>query len=293
MLAVLRGHLPHSNAIYNRIIAPQNEGRHCIVASSITSTPESFIMLFADRSRSSESQCWIYHSHQNLDLIPNAQFGDRHRDEIRRSLKEALVYLNDKEVPDAPGWPFTSELRFAMIHERVYEQLSLIAASAITYTSTWLQYCFKLSDIECLSQIPDKYTLSRVPADQLDLVLSTSLIPRQAATMLTLPSAALLEHHGSLISWAYIGIDGSFATLYTVPEYRGRGLGTFVVTTLLTQLRDGKFSDLGFHGQTGWTQSDVAQSNTKSNKLMRRLGGDTRWSSVYCRLDLALLHNHD
>lgn len=270
LLAVLRGELPHSNAIYTRITAPQNQGRPYFVASSVLN--DSFIALFADRSRLSESQCWIYHSLQNMDRVPDGEYTVNHRARVKCDLLAALRYIHAQG-----GLP---ELRIAMLHHRVHEGLEEYR-SAMTYLSRWDQYLIDLSAIE--GDINEDSTI--VPEDQLDLVIRTSSIPRQKETLITLPSAALLDDNGKLLSWAYIGIDGSFATLYTLPDHRGKGLGSRIAKTLLTDLHTGKYAKIGFSG-TGWVQADVAHDNEESARIMKRLGGETRWQTMYCRIDL-------
>jgi ribosomal protein S18 acetylase RimI-like enzyme len=116
-------------------------------------------------------------------------------------------------------------------------------------------------------------------------VLSTSEIKRQPATYLILPSVGVLNEDGKLVAWGYIGIDGSFATLYVLPEYRGRGLARYVAEQLLARLAREEFRDLGYAGESGWVHADVKMGNAGSEGVMRAIGGEVRWGSNYLWVD--------
>ena len=133
--------------------------------------------------------------------------------------------------------------------------------------------------------LPQGYTVARVPEDQLDIVIATSSIPRQASTLLLLPNVGLLDEKGILVAWGYIGIDGSFATLYVLPENRGKGLASHVAVELLSRLDQGEFKDLGYDGKSGFVHSDVYAGNKESEGVMKSLGGTVRWESSYLWID--------
>jgi hypothetical protein len=103
--------------------------------------------------------------------------------------------------------------------------------------------------------------------------------------MLMLPNVGILNETGKLIAWAYIGIDGSFITLYVLEEYRGKGLASFVAMEILGGLEKGEFVDLGFDGTSGWVHSDVKKGNAGSEGVMMNLGGKVGWVSSYTWVD--------
>lgn len=103
--------------------------------------------------------------------------------------------------------------------------------------------------------------------------------------MLMLPNVGLLNEKGKLVAWAYIGIDGSFATLYVLEEYRGKGLASYVAGQLLGSYGKGAFADLGFDGSSGWVHSDVKTGNAGSEGVMMSLGGKVGWTSSYTWVD--------
>lgn len=103
--------------------------------------------------------------------------------------------------------------------------------------------------------------------------------------MLMLPSIGILDSEGRLVAWGYIGIDGSFATLYVLPKHRGKGLASYVAVELLGRLGRGEFSDLGFDGKSGWAHSDVHAGNCESEGVMKSLGGVVRCVTSYLWID--------
>lgn len=103
--------------------------------------------------------------------------------------------------------------------------------------------------------------------------------------MLMLPNVGILNEEGKLVAWAYIGIDGAFITLYVLPEYRGKGLATYVAAEALGSLDKGEFVDLGFDGSSGWVHSDVKAGNAGSEGVMMSLGGKVGWVSSYIWVD--------
>lgn len=126
--------------------------------------------------------------------------------------------------------------------------------------------------------------MSRVPESQIDLVIATSSIPRQAATLLSQANVAILNSEGNLAAWVYIGIDGSIATLYVLPEYRGKGFSTIVANEILKRLGEGEFEDLGILGRA-WVHADVKVGNVESEAVMRSLGGEIAGGSSYLWVD--------
>ncbi|EDN91254.1 predicted protein [Sclerotinia sclerotiorum 1980 UF-70] len=80
-----------------------------------------------------------------------------------------------------------------------------------------------------------------------------------------------------MIAWAFIGIDGTFATLYVQPPYRGQGLASYIARLLVYRLGCGEFRDLGFTGESGWVHADVKEGNSGSEGVMRALEGKKGW----------------
>jgi GNAT superfamily N-acetyltransferase len=160
------------------------------------------------------------------------------------------------------------------------------AMPRVTNWNAWITYTTPFSSgTKERRRLPDGFKVGQVPKDQLDVVLATSTIKRQASTYLTLPSVGLLNEEGLLIAWSFIGIDGSLATLYVLPEYRGRGLASYVAGELLRKLKGGDFKDMGYDGTSGCVQSDVKDGNEGSERVIRALGGKILWTSNYVWVD--------
>lgn len=295
-LPVLRPHLPHSNPLYNRLQAPHNvPSRHCVFAATFpppspgarTSVPDIFTILFSDRSRHEESQIWMFNS---LITRP-APLSQAEQDILSSHVASAVHFLKHLSVPLAPGWPFSPILRFACVHETLTRSLYAVAKSedAIPYVTTWNEWLLPTSTLSSIprepASLPPGYTISRVPEDQLAIVLSTSEIKRQPETYLILPSVGILNDDGTLVAWGYIGIEGSFATLYVLPDYRGRGLAKCVAQQLLGRLARGEFKDLGYGGDSGWVHSEVKKGNIGSEGVMKALGAELGWTVSYLRVD--------
>lgn len=167
---------------------------------------------------------------------------------------------------------------------------------------------------------PQGFRFSRVPEKQLGLVIETSSFKRLPETLLLLPNMGLIEtapsqgeererdeeDKGRLVAWAYVGVECSFATLYALPEFRGRGLATLVAARLLRGLRDGEFAValsgnskegggvgegrlMAYDGKSGYLHADVASTNEGSKNLVKRLGGKTEEESSYIWVDVEKL----
>jgi hypothetical protein len=287
---ILYPHLPHSNPLYNRLRAPHNlPSRHCIFAATFppsTEPPETYTILFADRSRHLESQIWIFNP-----LITQCSISVTQKNTLTTHLEASISFLKNTPVLEAPGWPFSPILRYATLHEYISSALLDIGErkDAVSRITRWNHWIISTSNVSSGSHkmraLPEGYTVERVREDQLDIVISTSGIPRQASTLLLLPSVGVLNEKGMLVAWGYIGIDGSFATLHVLPEYRGKGLASHVAVELLGQLDRGEFRDMGFDGSSGYVQSDVKVGNVESEGVMKSLKGTVGWESGYIRIN--------
>jgi ribosomal protein S18 acetylase RimI-like enzyme len=207
-------------------------------------------------------------------------------------MSSLLYFLKHIQIPLAPGWPFSPLLKFACLHETITATLLSIAEPKdalkyITKWNIWLVSTLELANASAKppKSLPEGFTISRVPEDQIQTVIDTSSIPRQASTYLMLPNVGVLNKDGKLAAWGYIGIDGSLATLYVLPPYQRRGLATLVATELLKSLKEGGFKDLGYSGETGWVHADVYDGNAGSEAVMKSLGGKVWWESAYVHID--------
>lgn len=217
-------------------------------------------------------------------------------------MHSVLLFLRDVQIPSAPGSPFSPICRFACLHSRLADALTTVAEpfAAKTYETRWNYYFISLSSPQLLELEtvlpPEGFELGNVPEAQLDVVMRTSSIPRQRATLLDLPNCALMDGKGEMVAWGFLGIDGSLATLFVREEWRGRGFANLVAGGLLQGLREGKFGTVvgrdargglirAYDGESGFVHSDVHHGNEASMAVMRRLGGVTESESSYMWID--------
>lgn len=81
------------------------------------------------------------------------------------------------------------------------------------------------------------------------------------------------REEGEVVAWAFLGADGSFSSLHTMPEHRGKGLAGAVVRGLM---RKGE----------GWMSSDVYWDNEGGKGVARGLGGREGWVVHWVGCDL-------
>ncbi|PYH47853.1 uncharacterized protein BP01DRAFT_372031 [Aspergillus saccharolyticus JOP 1030-1] len=161
-----------------------------------------------------------------------------------------------------------------------------------------------------------------VQPDHFALVRSRTVIPRSDATLAMLPGAAVYVHRPSdpdpgprgvgegegegesasggirtpetPVAWAFLGPDGSLATLHVEAEYRGRGLAGMVAHEAMRRgmVVDGRWSgNDSLNGQNGDGGSDsqhqglvhtnVAMENKASRRVMEKLGGRLGWTVTW------------
>lgn len=99
-----------------------------------------------------------------------------------------------------------------------------------------------------------------------------------------------------MVAWAFVDVDGSLATLFVVPEQRGKGLAKAVAGDLLGKLSRGEFRGISggrngavngddgllpFGQGSGWVHSEVKEGNSRSEKVVEGLGGKRCGMSRY------------
>lgn len=286
-----------------------------------------YTLLFADRSRHEESQIWIFNPLVSSSTTSSAL--------LTLHMQALILFLKQTSIPSAPGQPFSPVLRFASLAPALAETLTQLTTShepsALLYKTEWNHWTLPLNrgaaspsrggQTHPSTQEPPPIPaptppaglrFGSVPPQQLDVVLSTTKIPRQLDTLLALPTVALLEEDGGkLVAWCYIGIDGAIATLFVQPAYREKGLGLLVAQEAVRRYSAGELRVpaggepedrrvgareenpqhrlWAFDGACGWTYADVAVGNRGSESVMRRLGAVVRWQNYYIRIDSDLL----
>jgi GNAT superfamily N-acetyltransferase len=257
----------------------------------VPSNPKDFTVLFADRSRHKEAQIWMFHPFIAKESLHPFEAVD-----LQKHVAGALFFLKELHVPQAPGWPFEPLLKFGCLHTYLGNALITISTryGAVKHDTNWNHFVIPLHNDRHAPALPEGFRISSVPVEQLDIVISTSGIPRLRETLMALPSRGILDAEGRLVAWAFVDNDGSLATLYVLPEHRGEGFATVVAASLLDALRDGVFNEgfgiegkasLPFGQASGWIHTEIKVGNVASENVVKRLGAQLKGQSRYIFVD--------
>ncbi|KAL1998040.1 hypothetical protein VTN02DRAFT_142 [Thermoascus thermophilus] len=138
------------------------------------------------------------------------------------------------------------------------------------------------------------------------LVSSRTHIPRSSLTLSRMPGVAVYydgdtshrespdeaekeEEEEMPIAWAFLGYDGSLATLHVEPEHRGRGIGMQVSREAIRAgLRPGGIfrAAEGEKGEDELGHTDVLMTNRSSRRVMEKLGGEMAWTDTWAVVEL-------
>lgn len=305
ILQFLKSHLPTAVPLYHRIQSPQNTPeRHPLLLASFPPDPiiedlnSPVTICFSDRSRHSESNTWIFstlclHANRPEELSQEShQLLIEHLRQLLSTIRNVGdSYTNTKTKPF--NYPFSPILKVAFLHQLLTTVvLQDVGISEPTYCNHWDQLIFSTPEVKRATeslQLLEGYELATVPADQIDLVLSTSKIKRQPGTYLALPNAAVLvcspqRTEKRLVAWAYLSIDKSLGTLYVLPEHRGKGLAKMAAAKVLRDLCDGVAGPE--NAQCDWCFAEVASDNAASQGVCRSLGARLHGRTTYMGIDL-------
>ncbi|RAL02861.1 uncharacterized protein BO80DRAFT_402557 [Aspergillus ibericus CBS 121593] len=119
-----------------------------------------------------------------------------------------------------------------------------------------------------------------VRREDLGLVRARTAIPRSEETLARLRSCAVYRDtpvhsigEGKPVAWAFLGTDGSLATLHVEEEVRGLGLAGFVGREVMRR----GVEDVG----GGGVHANVAMENRASRRVMEKLGGEVGWTVTW------------
>lgn len=137
------------------------------------------------------------------------------------------------------------------------------------------------------------------------LVSSRTHIPRSSLTLSRMPGVAVYydgdnsnqespnkeeKEEEMPIAWAFLGYDGSLATLHVEPEHRGRGIGMQVSREAMRSgFRAGgifRAAEGGLRGEDELGYTDVLMTNRSSRRVMEKLGGEMVWTDTWAVVEL-------
>ncbi|KAL1991586.1 hypothetical protein VTN49DRAFT_4894 [Thermomyces lanuginosus] len=303
ILQFLRGYLPSSLHIYQRIQAPQNTPeRHTLLLATFApdfapgSSNSLATVCFADRSRHNESQVWVFNplcvqATQPEDLSQE-EYGllAQHLRQLLRTIKWiGDSYATAKQKP--LNYPFIPFLKLASVPELLTTILLrdvLRDVPPLSY-SMWDQLLFSTEEVKrrgILSKgLPEGYEWGTVPREEIDLVVSTSTVKRVAETLLTQPNVAIFTTGDrKMVAWAYLGLQKTLNTLFVLPDHRGKGLAKLAAARMLVDLYDGVAGEE--KAQCDWCFAEVAADNSESQGVCKSLGARFHGRAAYMTIDL-------
>ncbi|OOG00231.1 hypothetical protein ASPCADRAFT_204130 [Aspergillus carbonarius ITEM 5010] len=132
-----------------------------------------------------------------------------------------------------------------------------------------------------------------VKRSDLGIVRARTVIPRSEETLAKLTSCAVYRDSGFVtspdggeerqpVAWAFLGTDGSLATLHVEEEVRGLGLAGLVGREVMRR----GLKDEGEDGNEGWVHANVAMENRASRRVMEKLGGEVGWTVTWTVLEV-------
>ena len=139
--------------------------------------------------------------------------------------------------------------------------------------------------------LPAGYEFSTLKRKELARVVASTCIPRTEKTLAELGNVCVRDAGGRLVSWGFLGVDGSLSSLYTEEGFRGMGLAKAVARALFERLAGGGGEGLtmGFRSLgngKGWVHSDIAIENKESAAVARAIGGKVGWECRWVSVDL-------
>ncbi|RHZ52140.1 hypothetical protein CDV55_101933 [Aspergillus turcosus] len=81
------------------------------------------------------------------------------------------------------------------------------------------------------------------------------------------------------IAWAFLGLDGSLATLFVEPEHRGKGIAEALSREVMRRgmAEGGIWREVGEEGEL-WVHANVLATNGASRRVLEKLGGEVGWT---------------
>ena len=185
------------------------------------------------------------------------------------------------------------------VHSRT---LSLLTSVTQSCSSPWLTFLYRVGGWSTNRKTANSNNNNEELLSSLDLVWGTvvesefamvrsrTAIPRSDATLALLPCVGVRKQkEGRLVGWAFLGVDGSVASLHVEPEFRGRGVGRAVAARVLAGLWDGEgFGGMEIERGMGSVlgYSHAAVENGGSIAIAKALGGWLGWRAYWVTVDL-------
>jgi hypothetical protein len=254
-----------------------------------------------DRSRRPETEAWFFLSGQ----IPGrcSSTNETQCPDCTAALLAIIKHVSTLPIPesvhtdDAAASEYTKHLSdtsilmigsLAQLPVDILNSHNLVRTDLPGINIPYQKFIIRTAGLSKLkTSLPEGLRWAEVRQQDYALVKSRTSIPKKDKTLALLPSVAVFPTDGDTpIAWAFVGPDGSLATLHTEPEYRGQGLAKAVTTKLFNE-RLKLFDEEEGKEEGGWlAHSNVAMDNVQSSAVARSLGGTPGWVVYWLRVDL-------
>ncbi|KAF2132944.1 hypothetical protein P153DRAFT_333715 [Dothidotthia symphoricarpi CBS 119687] len=321
LLHALKSNLPYSiNLVYRTQHPNRTKDAHILATFPPTSNtvPECWAAAYLDRSMRPETELWIFaaaempnHSSQSdqpcsgcrgavlalLKHMATLPVPPLHPDNLP-AMELAKQHKKDFPEPGPDGSyamsPGTymrhlllpSVVTLGACHHVVVQicrDLGVLRREFPGPNAELNKFLFKICDLPQTKELPEGLRWGEVREEDVAVVQSRTSIPRSARTLLSLKSVGVFEETTNrIVSWTFLGLDGSLTTLHTEPEYRGKGIAKAVAAKVFREYAP----DLAVDEDGGaWSHADVYVGNVESESVCRSLAGKAMWKHFWVRID--------
>ncbi|KPM43312.1 hypothetical protein AK830_g3248 [Neonectria ditissima] len=286
LLQLLTGHLPFSLPLLRRL--QYTKYSHGITPTAriifVSDTgevsggfprPERFTACYVDVGSDHNTQMWLYSTLEDQDQV--GADDDKFYEQQLRALVDEIIHIAKDYGRELV---YSDAVLIGTLHSSVRNILERTGRVTGRKTGLYDKWLFKVEDIpDSGSPLPEGIYWDEATLADCKLAISRSDIPRTAEWLSLMPSLILKLEDGTPISWAFLGPDGSLASLHCEEGYRRKGLAK----TLAAKLFRERTSE---YGDDGWCSADVSPSNEGSRGMCRRLNGKPYWTLSWVLLNV-------
>ena len=310
----LKPYLPIPIALYRRIQF-SHRSAHSYIISTVPpgELPEAgscFGAAYVDRSRRPETEVWLFISSEvtALHAAPNGNPTEKGTctgcKRVVLAIVQAISQLpyppvegmdkDSKNSPEAHANGYLDHVNnpkislfgaTSMEAGTILEECSLIGYTFPGMEYFYAKYIFEMAKLPPITPLPPGLHFAPLQLEHCAIVLSRTAIPRQAQTLMLLPSLGVFDKD-TLIAWAFLGTDASLSSLHVEPAFRGKGLAKTLAVRLFRE--KSSLYNAGEVDGEAYTSlhCDVAPENHSSNGVCKSLGGQVISHVRWLRIDV-------
>ncbi|KAF4457147.1 hypothetical protein FALBO_15265 [Fusarium albosuccineum] len=277
LLKLLDDQLPYSHPLLRRLQFTKVEGglsetaRIIFVSESSgfeddENPPQRFSAAYIDVGGGPDTQMWFYSTleHPSESDIKDTTIYEK---QLARLVDEVISLANayGKELA------YPGAVLLGTVHDSSRALLAKTGRIEPRPTGAYDKWLFRYQDLpDNGDELPEGMHWATADEDDCRVVISRTHIPRTVDQLIRMPSLVIKLDDGTPISWAFIGFDGSLASLHCEEPYRRRGFAKKLAAKLFRE-KSLDFSD------DGWCSADVAPDNEGSRGMCKRLNGKPYW----------------